>query len=211
MLTHRQDKFHGIVKDVEADLDSYYSIMRVYEHTFWVSKTYSNSMDALKEILSNSLVYITALEQGFSSNDIINDIPVKIKNWQPQNYDKKHYGQVTLNEALTQSLNLATIDLSANLNLKDIIRTARKMGITTPLKNNPALVLGVDEVKVIDMAAAYLSIANGGYTAWPYAISEIYSKDGMQLYQHDSSEPLKILQENTINQITQMLENVVNY
>ena len=156
-------------------------------------------------------VYITALEQGFSSNDIINDIPVKIKNWQPQNYDKKHYGQVTLNEALTQSLNLATIDLSANLNLKDIIRTARKMGITTPLKNNPALVLGVDEVKVIDMAAAYLSIANGGYTAWPYAISEIYSKDGMQLYQHDSSEPLKILQENTINQITQMLENVVNY
>lgn len=61
MLTHRQDKFHGIVKDVEADLDSYYSIMRVYEHTFWVSKTYSNSMDALKEILSNSLVYITAL------------------------------------------------------------------------------------------------------------------------------------------------------
>lgn len=61
MLSKKQDKLHGIVKDVEADLDSYYSIMRVYDQTFWVSKTYSNSMDALKEILTNSLVYITSL------------------------------------------------------------------------------------------------------------------------------------------------------
>ena len=61
MMSKKQDKLHGLVKDVEADLDSYYSIMWVYDQTFWVSKTYSNTMDALKDILTNSLVYITSL------------------------------------------------------------------------------------------------------------------------------------------------------
>lgn len=155
------------------------------------------------------IVYITALEQGFSPNDIIYDKPVKIKNWQPQNYDKQIYGEVTLNEALTKSLNLATINLSENLSTKDIIRTARKMGITTPLQNNPAIVLGVDEVKVLDIATTYLTIANGGYAAWPYAISEIYTKDGIQLYQHIADEPISVLDDKTVNDITKMLENVV--
>lgn len=61
MMSKKEDKLHGLVKDVEADLDSYYSIMWVYDQTFWVSKTYSNTMDALKDILTNSLVYITSL------------------------------------------------------------------------------------------------------------------------------------------------------
>ena len=156
-------------------------------------------------------VYITALEQGFTLNDLIEDKPVKINNWQPQNYDKKTYGLVSLNDALIKSLNLATINLSWHLDRQDIIKTARKMGITSNLKDNPALVLGVDEVKIIDMALAYLSIANGGYAAWPYAISEIYTKDGVQLYQHVMSEPLQILDKNVVNDISKMLENVVKY
>ncbi len=156
-------------------------------------------------------VYITALEQGFNPNDIIQDRPIKIKHWQPQNYDKQIYGNVSLNEALSKSLNLATINLSEYLNLEDIIKTAHKMGISTALKNNPALVLGVDEVKIIDIATAYLSIANGGFASWPYAISEIYTKDGIQLYQHDISEPLRILSNEVVSDITTMLENVITY
>lgn len=61
MMSNRQERVHGLVKDVEEELDSYYSIMRVYEDTFWVSKTYSNSMDALKDVLINSLMRLTAL------------------------------------------------------------------------------------------------------------------------------------------------------
>ena len=83
------------------------------------------------------------------------------------------------------------------------------MGITTPLQNNPAIVLGVDEVKVLDIATTYLTIANGGYAAWPYAISEIYTKDGIQLYQHIADEPISVLDDKTVNDITKMLENVV--
>ena len=63
---------------------------------------------------------------------------------------------------------------------------------------------------MIDMASAYLSIANGGYAAWPFAISEIYLKNGDQLYERAHSEDVRVLDEKTVKKITEMLENVVN-
>ncbi len=157
-----------------------------------------------------TFVYLTAIEKGFSSSDIISDTPIKIGSWKPENYNKKYYGDVTLDFAFSNSLNLATVHLAQKLNMNDIIRNAQRMGITTSLKKLPALALGVNEVKVLDMAAAYLSIANGGYAAWPYAISEVYSKDGHQLYARSEDEPMRIIDQNTIDEITKMLEHVVS-
>lgn len=155
-------------------------------------------------------VYITALRQGWRPQDLIDDIPVQINQWQPENYDKKYYGAVTLQQALTRSLNLATVNLAQQLNRQDIIRCARKMGITTDLPNIPALALGAAEVRVLDMAAAYSVIANGGKATWPYAISEVYSKDGIQLYQRSNTEAMRILEKDVAADITTMLQNVIN-
>lgn len=157
-----------------------------------------------------TFVYITALQHSFEPQDTISDTPITIGKWKPENYNKKHYGDVSLNFAFSRSLNLATVNLSRHFSLNDIIKNAKKMGITTPLKKIPSLALGSSEVKVIDMASAYLTIANGGYAAWPYAISEIYSKDGKQLYERTLDEPIRVLDEKTVQKITQMLENVVN-
>lgn len=154
-------------------------------------------------------IYITALQQGWKPEDLIDDIPLKIGKWQPQNADGKTHGQVSLTEALAHSYNLATINLAERLNRRDIIRNARRMGITTNIPNAPSLALGTAEVKVLDMAAAYASIANGGYAAWPYSISEVYSKDGMQLYQRDMAEPMRILDKDVVENITAMLEAVI--
>lgn len=154
-------------------------------------------------------VYLTALQNGWQPDDLVEDLPLKIGQWKPENYDKKYYGSVSLNTALTKSLNLATVHLAQKLSLREIIRNARKMGITTKIENTPAVVLGSAEVKVLDMATAYLTIANGGYAAWPYAISEIYSKDGIQLYQRDLSEPEEILNPDSVQKLKKMLRNVV--
>lgn len=155
-------------------------------------------------------VYLTALQEGFKPTDTIADEPIVIDHWRPENYDKKYHGQVTLNEALKRSYNLATVQLGTQLDRKEIIRNARRMGITTDLANTPALVLGAAEVKVIDMAAAYAALANGGKAVWPYAVVEIYSKDGMQLYQRDDDEPIQILDSENVRQLTEMLEDVIN-
>lgn len=155
-------------------------------------------------------VYLTALQNGWKREDRIDDVPLSIGKWKPENYDKKYYGSVTLDEALMKSLNLATVNLSESLSHKDIIRTAKKMGISTPVENTPSLALGTFEVKVIDMATAYSAIANGGYATWPHAIKEIYTRDGYQLYQREADTENRILDAGAVKDLTKMLEKVIS-
>ncbi len=154
-------------------------------------------------------VYITALQQGFTPESLIADEPIRIKKWTPENYDKKSHGLVRLTDALAYSYNLAAVQLAQHLKRSDIIHNARIMGITTPLEDIPALVLGAAEVKVVDMAAAYTSLANGGYAVFPYAITEIYSRDGIQLYQREINEPQRILDAQNVVDLTQMMTAVI--
>ncbi len=156
-------------------------------------------------------VYLTALQKGFSREDKISDTPISINGWHPENADKKYYGDVSLEYALIKSLNLATIRLAQAISGNAIIRNARKMGISTTIQNTPSLALGTFEVKVIDLATAYASLANGGFSVWPYAIKEIYTRDGYQIYQRDRAEKMKILDDTSVSELTKMLTNVVNY
>ena len=94
---------------------------------------------------------------------------------------------------------------------KEIIRTAHKTGISTPIDNTPAMALGSSGVKVIDMAVAYSAIANGGYATWPYSITEIYTKDGYPVYTRISEEePQRILDSGAVKNITRMMEKVIS-
>lgn len=154
-------------------------------------------------------VYLTALQEGFDPDDKIMDVPLSIGNWKPENADKKYYGEVTLQQALSKSLNLATVNLSEMLNKGEIIRNAKRMGITTDIQNSPSLALGTFEVKVIDMVAAYSALANGGYATWPYAIKEIYTKDGYQLYQREGDPENRIIKEKYVQELTKMLAEVI--
>ena len=154
-------------------------------------------------------VYLTALENGWHREDTIDDVPLSIGKWKPENYDKKYHGAVTLDEALARSLNLATINLSESVSRNEIIKNAKKMGLTTPIDNTPSLALGTFEVKVIDMATAYSAIANGGYATWPHTIKEIYTKDGYQLYQRESDAENRILDKQAVKDLTKMLEKVI--
>ena len=173
---------------------------------------YNRAVTALRQPGSafKPFVYLTALQNGWKREDRIDDVPLSIGKWKPENYDKKYHGSVTLEEALMKSLNLATVNLSESLSRKDIIRTAKKMGISTPVENTPSLALGTFEVKVIDMAAAYSAIANGGYATWPHAIKEVYTRDGYQLYQREADTENRILDAGAVKDLTKMLEKVIS-
>lgn len=155
-------------------------------------------------------VYLTALQSGYETDDLIPDLPITIGKWKPENADRKYHGEVTLNEALTKSFNLATVYLTEQVSRDKIIKNASKMGITTNISNTPSLGLGTFEVKVIDMAVAYSVFANGGYATWPYAIKEAYTKDGYQIYMRDIEEPSQILATKDVKRMTTMLENAIN-
>ena len=173
---------------------------------------FNRAINALRQPGSSfkTFVYLCALENGYKPEDKIGDFPISIGDWQPENIDKKYHGEVSLTEALVKSYNLATINLAQSLSSSNIIKIAKKAGITTPIQNSPSLALGTSEVKVIDMAVAYSAIANGGFATWPYAIKEIYSRDGYQLYMRDVTEANRIFDEGAVEDMTKMLEAVVN-
>lgn len=176
------------------------------------SSQFNRATQALRQPGSSfkPFVYLTALQAGYKIDDKIPDLPITIGKWKPENSDRKYHGEVTLNEALTRSYNLATVYLAEQISKDKIIKNASRLGITTNINNTPSLALGTFEVKVIDMAVAYSVFANGGYATWPYAIKEIYTKDGYQLYMRNMEEPSRILDKNDVKKMTLMLENVIN-
>jgi penicillin-binding protein 1A len=173
---------------------------------------FNRAVQALRQPGSafKTFVYLTALQYGFTPDSIINDAPLTINKWKPENYSKKYYGKVTLDYALTHSLNVATVALSRELYLRDIAENAHKMGISTPLNLTPSMVLGTNSVKLADMATAYAVLASGGKAVWPYAINEISTHDGRQLFVREADEDKTIIAASVVRKITGMLEHVIN-
>lgn len=208
-LTRHKDK--KVTQGAIVVLDHEGAVKAMVGGANYTKSQFNRATQALRQPGSafKPFVYLTAVQAGWSPNDKIMDAPLSIGKWKPENADRKYYGEVTLKYALAKSLNLATINLAEQLNRKDIIKNASRMGITTPIQNTPALALGAFEVKVIDMAAAYSVLANGGYATWPHAIKEIYSKDGYQLYQRGSDEKIRILKKEDTKLVTKMLQKAI--
>lgn len=154
-------------------------------------------------------VYLTAFENGYQPYDMLADEPIRIDDWEPQNYDRQFHGKVSIKKAFAQSLNVATVDLATYLDFNEIVGMAAKLGIGTDIKDEPAIILGAADVRVIDMAAAYAATANGGFAVFPYGIKEVKGADGTVLYQHKPSEKVRVISAGTVNKINSLLREVV--
>ena len=75
----------------------------------YLHSQFNRAVSALRQPGSafKPFVYITALQKGWLPEDKIEDRPISIKGWTPENADKKLHGEVSLNYALAKSLNLA--------------------------------------------------------------------------------------------------------
>jgi 1A family penicillin-binding protein len=117
--------------------------------------------------------YYAALRQGFGLNDQIDDTPVSIHGWEPENYGHHHQGRVSLADAFAQSLNDATVHLTQKIGIPQVIAAARDLGLRAPLHNNPSLALGTSEVSLIDLTSAYAAVRAGKAPVDPHGISGI--------------------------------------
>ncbi len=175
------------------------------------SSQFNRATQALRQAGSafKPFVYLTALQYGFRPYDKILDEQFSIKGWMPKNYNDKYFGEVTLDFALSKSLNTVAARLGEIVDRKEVIKNAKRLGITTKIDNLPSIALGTALVKPIDMATAYASFANNGYVVWPHAISEVYTKNGIQLYSRISDEGNRIIGEDVVKDMNFMLNNVV--
>ncbi len=154
-------------------------------------------------------VYLTALEKGFTRDTIRYDEPIAIKDWSPDNFDGSYAGAVTLQAALTRSINTVAIGLGQEVGLPSVISTAQRLGIASPLEPNASLAIGTSEVTPLELTAAYASFASLGYAADPYTVIEIRTADGTVVYQRAPQQPRRVIAEEDALAMNAMLFDVV--
>jgi 1A family penicillin-binding protein len=137
-------------------------------------------------------VYMTALLKGYSPYDTVDAGPIDIKGWEPENYGGAHYGRMTLAEAFARSVNTAAVHLAMDVGLKDVIATARELGIDTPLSPTPSLALGAYGVSLLDMTGAFASVKADRKRLKPWGITAIGAATGTNL---QAAQPLPPTQE----------------
>src|SRR5438270_2659548 len=108
-------------------------------------------------------VYLAALRAGWTPDSLIDDSPITIGGWTPENSDRVYRGTITLREAFARSSNAATVRLSQQVGRANVIRAARDLGITTALPHKPSLALGTAGVSLLELTSAYAAIASGRY------------------------------------------------
>jgi penicillin-binding protein 1B len=123
------------------------------------------------------IVALAALERpakdampSYTLASTIEDAPLRVETgrgaaWEPTNYDESYRGEVTLREALEQSLNLPFARIGLDLGPERIAGTAQRVGIASPLPRVPSLALGSAELTPLELTRAYGVLATGGTLA----------------------------------------------
>ncbi|WP_281292947.1 transglycosylase domain-containing protein, partial [Bacillus marasmi] len=127
-------------------------------------------------------VYTPALEEGYEIWDKLSDQPLNLNGYQPMNYDRKYRGQVSMYNAVKDSLNVPPVWLLNKIGMNDGYNAVERFGI--PLTNNdfsPSLALGgmSEGVSPLIMAEAYTVFANDGIKVDAHSIQRIEDPDGV--------------------------------
>jgi 1A family penicillin-binding protein len=161
-------------------------------------------------------VYATAFKQGYTADTILIDEKTSFgvwgdKEYVPQNYDGLFRGEVTLREALSQSINVPSVKVLVSLcgptpeeSIENGVKTAQDLGITTlSPPYGPSIVLGGWEVKLLEMVSAYGVFATEGLKTPPVAILRIEDDRGNIIEENkkDSKRVLSVQVARIINDI----------
>jgi penicillin-binding protein 1A len=155
------------------------------------------------------IIYLAALNRGYKPATLIADSPLTIGAWSPQNFDGKYRKTVSLREALTLSLNVASVRLSENIGRSSTISLARKLGITSKIEDKPSLALGTSEVTLLELTAAYVAFSNGGYPIEPYGIKKVVTANDDVIYKTHQNRLTPVAKSETIKSIDEMLVDVI--
>jgi penicillin-binding protein 1A len=96
-------------------------------------------------------VYLAALRRGMDPNTMVEDAPVKLGDWQPQNYDGRYAGPITLEEAFARSSNVAAARLADQVGVGEVQRAARDLGIESELSDDLTIALGSSATNLLEL------------------------------------------------------------
>ena len=165
------------------------------------------------------VVYLAALRQRggdsptLTAASLVDDAPIVLQvgkdTWSPRNYNDRYEGRVTVRRALEQSLNAATVRVAEAVGLPAVIDTARDLGFEGDLAPVPAMTLGAFEVTPIELARAYLPLANGGQRPpGVVTVRAVRDRDG-DVAPSDVGETATVITPAEAYLVTSLLEGVI--
>ena len=117
-------------------------------------------------------VYLAAFRAGYTPDTPVDDRPIRLGAWQPSNYGDSYRGRINVRDAVTFSSNSVAVQVQERVGRDRVIRAARDLGLTTPLRPEPTLALGSASVSLIELTAAYAAVAAGRYPIRPHGLPE---------------------------------------
>jgi len=163
------------------------------------------------------IVYLAALDPERSPlsapltlASTLPDHPMSFGGWTPVNYEHTYQGQVTVVEALFESLNVPTAWVGNQLGPGKIAQTAHELGIGENLPAVLPISIGSDETTLLELTGAYQVFANGGLQDPPYAVDSVVDGAGHLIYHHVDEEK-RVINPSVAFLITGALKQVLRY
>lgn len=156
-----------------------------------------------------SLVYATAIAAGFSPYDGYLDATYMVDGYQPKNYSRKHYGWMSMRDALSKSNNVIAVKVLVDVGFDPTIQMAKAMGIKSKLLPAYSLALGSSEVNLLELTNAYGTLANQGRYIEAHGIRRVIDRQGQVIYDSDF-KPKQAIDKNSAAITTWMLRSVIS-
>ncbi|NBW75586.1 MAG: PBP1A family penicillin-binding protein [Sphingomonadaceae bacterium] len=195
---------------VSMDRDG--AVLAMVGGTDYVTSNYNRAVNAVRQPGSawKLFVYLAALEAGYTPNDRVVDEPVTIDGWSPRNSGGTYAGEIDVRTAFAYSKNTVAAQLGNEVGFSAVAGIARRFGITTPISTVPSMVLGSNEVRVIDMTRAFAAVSAKGRAVDPYGITKIQTVDGKVLFQREVKEGPLLVPAYVSAGITDLLQSAVS-
>ncbi len=154
-------------------------------------------------------VYLAGLEEGMTPESVMEDAPLTVDKWQPQNASGSYRGFVTLTTAMEKSINTVAVRVSETVGRDKVIEVARRLGIESDLSPNPSIALGTSEVSLLELTSAYVPFASGGEMNKRYGILSVKIPDGITLYERPQVLKDRVMKREHAAEMTYMLYKVM--
>ncbi len=209
-LAQKGDKY-GVTQGALVAIDTSGAVRALVGGRNYSDSQFNRAVSAHRQPGSSfkPFVYLTALERGLTPDSVRDDAPIQVKGWRPENYSHQYMGPVTLTTALANSLNTVSVRLTLEAGPQNVVKTARRLGITSPLDPNPSIALGTSEVTPLELVGAYVPFANGGIAVMPHVIERVRGEKGKTLYARTVSGSGRVIAPEYAGMMNRMMEETL--
>ena len=176
---------------------------------------YDRATQSLRQTGSSfkAYVYTAAMQQGETPDSMVLDAPVTFHTasgpYTPHDYEKRYLGNVTLERAFAQSLNIPALKVADRVGIRKVIATAHRFGVTTEIPAFLPIALGAAEVSLYEQVAAYSSFPNDGIRLTPHFVHRVTTADGELLWD-DTPDVHVSTDEKSARKMMPLLEAVIH-